>query len=189
MFEMRRNQLFLLLVILAAACGESHQANGPSTDNRRSLQQAEASRGVSSDHVVEVAGRKIWLSAARWKSMTNEVEWAVNFEEAGKGSKHEFGRVVTIYKLPMSDGRRLGVRISRQEYLELFVVHPGTVTAQIRIDKGPYWVLSRETFRTPSLVGVDTNRWHSLSQQEFELARSEFQAEIDSTRYLLQSAF
>ena len=67
--------------------------------------------------------------------MTNEYEWAETFEQVQKGPRHESPRVVTVFKLPMTDDRRAGVRVSPNEYVEMFVVNPGMLTVQVRVDK------------------------------------------------------
>ncbi len=71
----------------------------------------------------------------------------------------------------------------------MFVVHAGTLTMQLRVDKKTYWVLSRETFAARSLAFVDTQREHTLTAEEFAFSRTAFQPDIDTTRYLLQSQF
>ena len=122
--------------------------------------------------------------------MPNDYEWAENFEETRKGPRHEFPRVVTVFKLPMTEDRQIGTRISPNEYVEMFIVHEGTLTVEVRLDKGSYWVLSRETFTAPSVYGVDTTTlFHSLYDLEFSTASEAFQPEIDTTRYLLSSKF
>lgn len=121
--------------------------------------------------------------------MQNEFDWAVNVEDANKEASQEVGRVVTIYKLPMSDDRRNGVRISAEEYLELFVVRPGTVTVQVRADRGRYWLLSRETLVVTSGKAVGLPVGASVTGATFETVRLELQTQIDATRYVLQSNF
>jgi hypothetical protein len=175
MHSRRLGLLALLLPFLA--CSEQQPGSGQAA--RR-----------SDLHVVSVAGKAIELPTATWKAMRNEFEWAENFEQVTKEPKHLFPRVVTVFKLPMTDDRRSGIRISPREYVEMFVVDPGTLTVQIRVDKGTYWVLSRETFAAGSIYGVDTGTaQHSLYDEEFKSAQQSFGPEIDRTRYLLQSTF
>jgi hypothetical protein len=124
---------------------------------------AAAACGREANYEVVTASKTIQVPRSRWHAMPNPETFADNFEERRTGSKHRFGRVVTVFRIPMSDDRRLGVRISDAEYLELFVSHPGTITARVRVDKGSYWVMSRETFEVPQLTGVDTHTWHDLT--------------------------
>jgi hypothetical protein len=145
---------------------------------------------TTDDHVVKLPTGIRRLPKADWKPMTNEYDWAENFEQIEKGPRHEFPRVVTVFKLPMTEDRRVGVRVSPNEYVEMFVVNPGTLTVQVRLDKKQYWVMSRETFEAKSIHRVDTTTaYRSFYDQEFEWAREAFQPELDSTRYLLQSTF
>src|SRR5687767_10957597 len=99
---------------------------------------------AQSDLVVQAPGRTIRLPSVRWKAMQNEFEWAENFEDSQRSERQKYPRIVTVFKIPMSDDRRAGVRISPAEYLELFISSPGTVSALLRVDKGRYWVLSRD---------------------------------------------
>lgn len=139
---------------------------------------------------VAIPGKTIHLSADRWESLRNEFDWAVNFQEKQKSSRQRDGRVVTVFKLPMSDDRRVGSRISSAEYLELFVVDAGTLTIQLRVDKGGYWVMSRETVDGPVVTpGFNLTQLASLYDQDFKRAHEFFQTEIDTTRFLLQSMF
>jgi hypothetical protein len=129
--------------------------------------------------------------------MKNEFEWAVNFEQVKREPRQEFARVVTIFKLPMSVDRRLGTKLSANEYLELFAIHSGSITVQVRIDKGSYWVLSRDTYRVPSspqdefydrqLTDIISDR--VITNDEFGWAHLQLQPQIDSTRCLLQTTF
>src|SRR5687768_262136 len=57
---------------------------------------------------VEVPGKTIRIDRNIWKPMTNEFVWAANFEQLKLDRRHEFPRVVTVFRLPMSVDRRLG---------------------------------------------------------------------------------
>jgi len=148
------------------------------------------SKESASDYIVSVPSRTIRLARADWTAMTNDYGWAENFEEIRKGPREEFERVVAVFKLPMTEDRRIGEMISLNEYVEMFVVNTGVLAVQVRLDKGSYWVMSRQTFTAPSVPRVDTARLqHDLSALEFASAREAFQSELDTTRYLLQSTF
>ena len=146
---------------------------------------------------IDVPGKTIRIARSEWKPMKNEFEWADNFEQLTRGPRHEFARVVTVFKLPMSVDRRLGTKVSTYEYVEIFTGLSQTVTVRVRVDKGSYWVLSRETFRVPSspsaefydstLVEIISDR--AIEDDEHALAHLALQPQIDSTRYLLQTRF
>jgi hypothetical protein len=91
--------------------------------------------------------------------------------------------MLTIFKVPMSDDRRLGIRISANEFLDLFVVHPGKLTVQVRTDRGNYWVLSRETFEVTRHVPISIKEYRPfLPEEEAKQVWSVFQNEVDGTR-------
>jgi hypothetical protein len=158
-----------------------------------------AAQGIAASDalVVQVPGKTIQVLRSDWKPMNNEFEWAANFEQLKRESRQEFARVVTVFKLPMSNDRRLGTKLSPNEYLELFAVHAGTVTVQVRVDKGSYWVLSRDTYRVPSnpeeefydrqLREIISDR--VITDEEFRWVHIQLQSHIDSSRYLLQTTF
>jgi hypothetical protein len=146
---------------------------------------------------VEVAGKTIQIDRADWKPMANEFDWAVNFEQLKRDPRHEFARVVTVFRLPMSVDRRQGTKVSANEYVEIFTGLPELVTVLVRVDKGSYWVLSRETFRAPSapdaefhdptLTEIISDR--VIADSEHAQAHLALQPLIDSTRYLIQTRF
>lgn len=169
-----------MIVMFAAGCNTQSSDSAPQTD----------AISAGDDHVLKLPTGTLRLPKSDWKAITNEYEWAENFEQTQKAPRHEFPRVVTVFKLPMTDDRRVGVRISPNEYVELFFAHPGMLTMLVRVDKKQYWLSSRETFKAQSIHGVGiTTDYHTLHDEEFKWALQEFQAELDTTRYLLQSRF
>jgi hypothetical protein len=106
---------------------------------------------------VAVPGKTITLLQDEWIKMEDPTTVGKNFEERKKGPWHQLGRVVTIVPLPMSDDRRIGLKIADREYVEIFIAHPGFVTVQTRIDKGTYWVMcAHSALRADSQRG---DRW------------------------------
>lgn len=135
-----------------------------------------------------VPGKTLEISAADWSKMRDETSFAKNFEEIKQAPWHHFGRVVTVFLNPMSEDRRLGIKISKTEYVELFSIDGVNVTAQVRVDKGGYWVLCRETFKPKAPMPAVT-LWSYLSENEELQLLHHYQVEIDETRYLLNSKF
>ena len=139
---------------------------------------------------VSVPGKTITLAPEEWIKMQDPTTVGKNFEERKKRPWHEFGRVVTIVPLPMSNDGRVGLKISASEYVEIFIVRPGFVTVQTRVDKGTYWVMCRETFlrkaRTPP---VDLSPHTRLGTDDLERLWFYYQEEIDETRHLLHTRF
>ena len=65
--------------------------------------------------IVSVPPHTIRVPSADWKAMPNEHEWTDNFEQLRKDPGHVSPRVVTVFKLPITDDRREGMRISPDE--------------------------------------------------------------------------
>jgi hypothetical protein len=139
------------------------------------------------DHyLVVVPGGALRVPAKDWAPMENKYAWAENFEARRKDPRQVFSRVVTVYKLPMTDSDRLGaVQISPTEHLELYVTDPGILTATVRVHKGAYWLLSRERFISPG----DPFRFLPTSQAKsiYDAGLIAFQKEINTARYVLQT--
>lgn len=149
----------------------------------------------TTDYSIRVAGKTIRLARSDWKQMENPTDYAENFESLSQKPRREY-QLVTVFKLPMSIDRRLGVRISRNEYLEAFVTEPRAVTIQLRLDRGAYWVLSREKFRVDPAEVLHSMRAklnslsaHLTEEETLWVFSSLLQAEIDSTRYMVLRLF
>jgi len=144
----------------------------------------------SAQKSVKIDTQSIEIDTNIWQAMTNEEEYAENFQENQCDStifKH--CRVVTIFKIPMSEDRKTGIKLSQNEYVDVFVVHPGFVTVQVRIDKNNYWVMSRETYQNPdSLKSLSMYDAFPNQKKQKELL-AVFQNNVDKTRYLLRSTF
>ena len=139
---------------------------------------------------LSVPGKTIELSSESWTKAKDETNFAKNYEEMKLSSWHEFGRMVTVYLIPMSEDRRIGLKVSDNEYLEFFIVNPGFVTVQTRLDKGNYWVLCRETFKPKSGLPVDISSYKPfLNERDNRLLWQFYQPEVDETRNLLASNF
>ena len=133
-----------------------------------------------------VPGKTIELSSGGWAKAKDETNFANNYEERKISPWHKYRRMVTVYSIPMSDDRRIGLKISDREYVEFFIFHPGFVTAQTRVDKGKYSVLCRETFNLKGQSPVDVSLYKPfLSENENRQLWQLYQAEVDETRHLL----
>ncbi len=69
--------------------------------------------------------------------MKNEAANADNFE-ATKNKPPRRYQVLTLFKIPMSDDRKIGEKISADEYLEIFCTGLRSVVVQIRRDHQSY---------------------------------------------------
>lgn len=121
-----------------------------------------------------------------WEPMQNEASYARNYSRAIKQTHELFQQVVTIYETPMASDRRKGKEVASGEYVEIFKVgEPTDVVIHIRIDKGRYWILSRQR--------VSLSNWPYLTAINPEAGSSDFQKFqyalqniIDSTRHFLR---
>lgn len=141
----------------------------------------------NNQYSVKTSGKSIVVSDQKWKKVDDSETYARNFEAREKAGKEVYPQIITVFLNSMSADRMSGKKISENEWLEMFVVHPQTVTVQIRRDKGDYWVLSRQTFSVsePQLINANPES----SEQNFALYQTFFQNEIDTTRHVLDSEF
>lgn len=165
------------------------------TSNSGNAQTGAAATGVgqatraatnSASTLVVVGADTLVFDSRRWLPMENEAEFAENFEDRQKGPRHVFGRVVTVFKLPMTDDRRIGTQIAPGEWLEFFVAHQGAVTVQYRLDRGHYWLLSRETLRPSPFLQDRLSPGRHLDAPTLNQLRFDIQREVDDTRFLLR---
>jgi hypothetical protein len=124
------------------------------------------------------------------KSMENPSPYARNFERLQLQPQERYNQVVTIFDTQMAQDRRQGVQIAPNEYVEIFKVvgRDDDVVVQVRIDKGSYWVLSRQTILLndyPPLI----SRNPETDEATRLLFQDALQDQIDATRYLLKAGF
>jgi hypothetical protein len=132
---------------------------------------------------IKTPDKVILLDSDSWKPMRNEFEWARNYSAKSKNKGQVYETVLTIYLLPMATDRKTGKVISSNEYIEIFQVRPGTVTVQLRVDKGKYWVLTRDTYNvnTPA-SNVE------LDNLVYKMVYQEIQTKIDSNRFFIRNS-
>lgn len=153
-------------------------------------QQAAEGVALGESIVINVPGKSITLSAADWKPMESPQPFAVNVEARRQMSGEAFPQVVTVFKLAMSESDKVGLKITSTEYVEFFVVHPGKLTLQIRLDKGDYWLLSRQTLEPPQSLGSTVQQYRPFLQEvENQSALQLLDAEVKKTRYQLSGTF
>jgi len=138
-------------------------------------------------YLIDVGGQTTEVSEEKWKKIEDSDSYAKNFEARNKTSKEEFSQIITVFLNTMTSDRMIGEKITDNEYLQMFIVHPDTVTVQIRSNKIQYWVLSRQTFSIANLGLENINP--EESETNFNLYRVAFQNEIDNTRFILDSEF
>lgn len=147
--------------------------------------------GAASDITIEAPGKKISLSSEEWEKLADPAGFAKNVSERKLEPSHKFSRVVTVFLNLLTEDRYSGMlKISEHEYIEVFVVHPGFITAEVVVDKGTYWVLSRETYLPKKQTLVNISQYKPvLNQSDTKSLWLVYQQEIDETRYLLSQKF
>lgn len=137
---------------------------------------------------VQTATKSIRLNHEQWRPLKNETETARNFEARTRKPSQVYSTVITVYLLPMSADRALGKKLTDTEFLEIFSVHPGTVTVQLRVKKDGYWILSRETLKMPEPALVDVRQYKpSFTDDEVSLMHRQLQNDIDETRAFVRT--
>ena len=124
--------------------------------------------------------------ASEWEPMQNEASYARNYSRAAKRDYERFAQVVTVYETPTASDRRSGKEVASGEYIEIFKVgEPTDVVIHVRIDKGRYWLLSRQR--------VSLSNWPYLNAINPETNGADFmrfqyalESIIDSTRHFLR---
>ena len=132
---------------------------------------------------VDAQGKTIFLDKAEWSPMQNTQEWAKNFQSKYKKGAQQFETVLTIFLQPMTPERKIGKMISQDEYVEMFSSFPKTVTVQLRVNKGDYWILKRDTYKVatinPTKVETDPNVYQQIYR--------ELQVNIDDSRFFVRT--
>ena len=124
--------------------------------------------------------------ASEWEPMQNEASYARNYSRTTKQDYERFAQVVTVYETPMASDRRTGKEVAPGEYIEIFKVgEPTDVVIHVRIDKGKYWLLSRQRIALRNWSHLVTTNPEAGSS-DFLKFQSALQNIIDSTRHFLQ---
>lgn len=170
MEKINKNLVMGVLVVIALAVGIFYLADKK-----------------SDKYTIKMSGKSVVISDEKWKKSNDPETYAKNFEAREMLGGEAFPQVITVYLNTMTIDRMSGKKISGNEWLEMFVVHPQTVTVQIRRNKGSYWILSRQTFSVSESQLINANP--ESSEQNFALYQNSFQNEIDTTRHVLDSEF
>ncbi|MDP2642511.1 MAG: hypothetical protein Q8P62_01565 [Candidatus Peregrinibacteria bacterium] len=144
-------------------------------------------KGVDPNYSISINGKNIVVSQDKWKFVEpfEPSLYSKNYSAINKRDGHEFEQMITVFLQKMTDDRKIGEKITNSEYIEAFVVHPNSVTVQIRIDKGDYWVMSRETFESKNNYPDQTD----VSYSDLLLNFEDMQNRIDNTKYILNNEF
>jgi hypothetical protein len=149
----------------------------------------EAGPAPGGDYRVATPSGVVRIPRAEWTAIPSLEPLGESFQQHTIEAHHRLPRIVTVFKIHMTEGVRVGRQISPTDYLEMWIEDVSTLTVRIRADQGRYWLMSRETLLVPPSPLLDTSAARQLSDDEFDAAREIFGAEIEKTRFLLHSQF
>ncbi|MFH1546743.1 MAG: hypothetical protein ABIE14_05195 [Patescibacteria group bacterium] len=150
---------------------------------------------TGANYLIEVGNEEIAVDKDQWKFVDNSIEsiYSKNYSAINKKDGEMFEQMVTVFLNEMTDDRKSGEKITNSEYIEAFVVHPNSVTVQIRVDKGDYWALSRQTFKIktdyPDQTDIPFSDLKYISIDAPDTLNQTMQNQIDNTRYILNNDF
>jgi len=137
-----------------------------------------------SDYVIRTKNKLINISKSNWDFLETDHLYSKNYQSKNKLEGHKFKQIITVFLIKMTDERK-SEEIVKNEYFESWVNRPNSITVRIRIDKGDYWVLSRETYQTEENYPIQTNFSYSKVLVNF----NGIEDMIDRTRFILNKDF
>ena len=147
------------------------------------------------DYLIDVGNREIAVNQEEWEFVNNSSgsTYSKNYSAINKKDGEKFEQMITVFLNTMTDDRKSGEKITNSEYIEAFVVHPNSVTVQIRVDKGDYWVMSRQTFKIktnyPDQTDIPLSDLQYILVDAPDSLNQTMQNQIDNTRYILNNDF
>ena len=137
-----------------------------------------------SDYVIRTKNKLINISKSNWDFLETDYLYSKNYQSKTKLEGHKFKQIITVFLIKMTDERKRE-EIVKNEYFESWVNRPNSITVQFSIDKGDYWVLSRETYQTEENYPSQTNFSYSKVLVNF----NGIEDMIDRTRFILNKDF
>ena len=137
-----------------------------------------------SDYVIRTKNKLINISKSNWDFLETDYLYSKNYQSKTKLEGHKFKQIITVFLIKMTDERKRE-EIVKNEYFESWVNRPNSITVQFSIDKGDYWVLSRETYQTEENYPIQTNFSYSKVLVNF----NGIEDMIDRTRFILNKDF
>ncbi len=137
-----------------------------------------------SDYVIKTKNKLLNISKSNWDFLETDHIYSKNYQSKDKLEGHKFKQIITVFLIKMTDERKREEFV-KNEYFESWVNRPNSITFRIRIDKGDYWVLSRETYQTEENYPLQTN----FSYSEVLVNFNGIEDMIDRTRFILNKDF
>ena len=141
-------------------------------------------KSSDSNHIIRTKNKTIFVSEDKWDFLPSDSNYSKNYQSTSTPEGHLFKPIITVFLIRMTDDRKRE-RIVKNEYFESFVLHPNSITVQMRKDKGDYWVMSRETYKLEQSFKRDT----SFNFKELMNSIPEIDNQIDRVRFILNSEF
>ena len=127
------------------------------------------------------------INISEWSALKSESNSSINLRRNNLRKNEKYNQIITIFTLEMTNDQKVGAKLSDSIYLEIFKNLEGTVTVQIRLNKGQYWILSRQTFET-EYSDLLSNGEYADSKKTILFAKF-LETEINETVSLLNVTF
>jgi hypothetical protein len=137
-----------------------------------------------SDYVIRTKNKLINISKSNWEFLGQNYLYSKSYQSKNKLEEHKFPQIITVFLIKMTDKRK-SEEIVKNEYFDSWVNHPNSIIVRIRIDKGDYWVLSRETYLMEENYPSQTD----FSYSEVLVNFNGIEDMIDRTRFILNKDF
>jgi hypothetical protein len=134
-----------------------------------------------------VGNQKTQLDQDEWNVLKSDSEYSVNLSKKTKRSNEKYNQIVTVFNIEMTKDRKSGVKLSENIYFEAFRTSLDSLTIQIRIDKGSYWVLSRQVFQTENDELLSPGEY--ADESKALIISKRFQDEISSSIFMMNKIF
>jgi hypothetical protein len=136
---------------------------------------------------INIGNKIVNLNESDWEILKQESEYSVNLSKKVKQKNEKYNQIVTIFNIEMTKDRKSGIKLSDNIYFEAFKTGLGGITIRIRIDKGSYWILSRQTFISNN-DNVLSDSEYADESKALLLARK-FDDEISNTVFMINKNF
>jgi hypothetical protein len=136
---------------------------------------------------IKVGNKTVDISGDNWDIVNSESEYSINLIKNIKRKNEKSNQIVTIFNIEMTNDRKKGAKVSENIYLEAFNALENSITIQIRINKGNYWVLSRQTFENNNNKILSSGEY--ADESKVAIISNLFQDEISNTINLINSTF
>jgi hypothetical protein len=136
---------------------------------------------------INIGDKVVAINENDWEVLKQESEYSVNLSKKYKRANEKYNQIVTIFNIEMTKDRKSGIKLSDNIYFEAFKTGIEEITINIRIDKGLYWVLSRQTFSSDNDQILSTGEY--ADESKALLLAKKFDDEISNTIFIVNKFF